>query len=222
MMPQASSLVRLPATGAFTHDDRRPDTANGSIRFADVDLSDHHTVSISGPTFSVSSGTLTSSERSVLSGGTAMSLNETDSTGSGSGAVAWNFSMTDRAADVLDPGQKLTVTYTVTIADGHGGSTSQDVVVTVTGGFDFNSDPAGVAGSEINLGLTQVAGVSNMAVSIEGAPLNWTIAGAMHNADGSWTAQTSDFSALIGHGLPDRTITIRFSRSGLPPSWSAH
>ncbi len=184
------------ATGAFTHDDRRLDTANGSIRFADVDLSDHHTVSISGPTFSVSSGTLTSSERSVLSGGTAMSLNETDSTGSGSGAVAWNFSMTDRAADVLDPGQKLTVTYTVTIADGHGGSTSQDVVVTVTGGFDFNSDPAGVAGSEINLGLTQVAGVSNMAVSIEGAPLNWTMAGAMYNADGSWTAQTSDFSAL--------------------------
>ena len=80
--------------------------------------------------------------------------------------MAWNFSLTDRGADVLDPGQKVTVTYTVTVDDGHGGATSQDVVVTVTGGFDFDSDPAGVAGSEINLGLTQVAGVSNMAVAL--------------------------------------------------------
>ena len=184
------------ATGAFTHDDHRPDRANGSIGFADVDLSDHHTVSISGPSFSVSFGSLSPLERSWLANASTMALNETDSTGSGTGAVAWNYSLTDFGADLLVPNQKLTVTYTVTIADGHGGSTSQDVVVTVTGSPYFDTDPAGVAGSEINLGLPQFAGVSNMAVTVEGAPLNWTMAGAMHNADGSWTAQASDFSAL--------------------------
>ena len=66
--------------------------------------------------------------------------------------------------------------------------------MTVTGGFD--TDPAGVAGSVINLGLTQLAGVGSMAVNVEGAPLNWTMAGATPNANGSWTAQTNDFSAL--------------------------
>jgi VCBS repeat-containing protein len=185
------------ATGAFTHDDHLPDRANGSIGFADVDLSDHHSVHVSGPTLAVLSGSLSSSQKSLLTGGSTISLTETDSTGSGIGSVAWNYSLTDRGADVLAPGQKVTVSYTVTVDDGHGGTTSQDVVVTVTGGFEFESDPAGVAGSEINLGLTQIDGVSNMAVAVEGAPLNWTMAGAIHNADGSWTAQPSDFSALM-------------------------
>ncbi len=184
------------ATGAFTHDDHRPDRANGSIGFADVDLSDHHTVSLSGPTFSVSSGHLSDFEKFWLANASSMSLNENDSTGSGFGAVAWNYSLADFGADLLFPNQKLTVTYTVTISDGHGGSTSQDVVVVVTGGFDFDSDPAGVAGSETNLGLTQFAGAGSMTVTVEGAPLNWTMAGATHNADGSWTTQSSDVSAL--------------------------
>ncbi len=125
-----------------------------------------------------------------------MSLNETDSTGDGTGAVGWHYSLADFGADLLAPNQKLTVTYAVTISDGHGGSTVQDVTVTVTGGFDWDTDPAGVAGSATNLGLTQLAGVSNMAVTVTGTPSNWTMAGATHNADGSWTAQTNDFSAL--------------------------
>ena len=115
------------ATGAFTHDDRRPDTANGSIVFADVDLSDHHTVSSAAPTFALSFGTLTNGMKNALANASSFGLTETDSTGSGTGAVAWNYSLTDNGADLLAPNEKLTVTYAVTIADGHGGSTSQNL-----------------------------------------------------------------------------------------------
>jgi len=68
------------------------------------------------------------------------------------------------------------------------------VVVTVTGVHDI--DPAGVSGSPINLGLAQVAGAASETVTFTDVPLNWTISGAIHNADGSWTAQTNDFSTL--------------------------
>ena len=184
------------ATGAFTHDDRGSDSAHGSIAFADVDLSDVHTVSKAGPTFAWSGGTLSASKITTLTNASTFTLNETDSTGTGAGSVAWNYHLADSGADLLAQGQTLTVTYAVTVSDGHGGSTIQNVVVTVTGSFDFNSDPAGVAGSAMNLGLTQVAGVSSRAVTVTGAPLNWTMDGATHNADGSWTVQTNDFSAL--------------------------
>ena len=68
-------------------------------------------------------------------------------------------------------------------------------VITITIG-DFDTAPAGVAGSAINLGLTQLTGVGSEAVTVTGAPLNWTMTGATHNPDGSWTALTNDFSNL--------------------------
>ncbi len=56
--------------------------------------------------------------------------------------------------------------------------------------------PAGIAGSSINLGLTQPSGESSEAITLTGTPANWTIADATHNSDGSWTTLTNDFSTL--------------------------
>ncbi len=67
----------------------------------------------------------------------------TDTTGTGTGGSdAWNFSAQDKNFDYLAAGQTVTLTYAVQVADGHGGSTSQNVVVTVTG---TNDAPTGVA-----------------------------------------------------------------------------
>ena len=182
------------ATGAFNAGSE-PDRATGSIAFTDPELADTHTVSVGGPTFSLSGGTPNFILNFLFASASNLTLTGTDSTGTGTGSVGWNYSLADfLGGDLLSPGQKLTVTYTVTIADNHGASTHQDIVVTVTGGN--GTDPAGVAGSAINLGLAQVAGVSNEAVTVTGAPLNWSMAGAAHNADGSWTTLTSDLSAL--------------------------
>lgn len=51
-------------------------------------------------------------------------------------AVGWNFSIDDAVLDNLGAGETLTQVYLVTIADGHGGSTSQSVTVTLTGTND--------------------------------------------------------------------------------------
>ncbi len=73
------------------------------------------------------------------------------------------------------------------------GNTGTSAPVTLNG---TNAAPAGVAGSTINLGLTQLAGVGSEAVTVTGSWLNWTMEGANHNPDGSWTALTNDFSML--------------------------
>ncbi|KRQ08298.1 beta strand repeat-containing protein [Bradyrhizobium manausense] len=129
------------ATGAFseasnTTGSTSTDSASGSIGFADVDLSDAHTVSQAAPTFSWSGGTLSAGQISALTSASTLALTKTDSTGTGSGSVAWTYSAQDKTFDFLAAGQTLTVTYAVAVEDGHGGTTSQNVVVTVTGTND--------------------------------------------------------------------------------------
>ena len=53
--------------------------------------------------------------------------------------MAWNYSAADRTFDFLAAGQTLTITYALTIADGHGGSVVQNVVETITGTNDAPS-----------------------------------------------------------------------------------
>ena len=102
-------------------------------------------------------------------------------------AGVWTYTL--KNSPNLGEGQHLTDTFTVHTVEG----TAQ--VITITIG-DFDTAPAGVAGSAINLGLTQLTGVGSEAVTVTGAPLNWTMTGATHNPDGSWTALTNDFSNL--------------------------
>ncbi len=59
-----------------------------------------------------------------------------DSTDQINGSQAWSFSAPDHYFDYLADGEIVTLTYTVQVDDHHGGFTSQDVVVTVTGAND--------------------------------------------------------------------------------------
>jgi VCBS repeat-containing protein len=161
-------------------------TANGTINFSDPDLSDTH---------SIQSVTYTGSGNEL---GTLSLTEATDTTGTGTGGqFVWTYSVNAQTArtalDSINTHTKVE-TFNVVISDGHtGGTLSQTVSVTLN---ETNTDPAGVAGSAINLGLTQLAGAGSEAITVTGSPINWTIDGATHNADGSWKALTNDFSAL--------------------------
>src|SRR5204863_4729135 len=68
---------------------------------------------------------------------------------------------------------------------------------TVSGGALTNA-PAGTAGEPINLGLTAPSSDTNalVTITIDDLPAGWTLNGGIHNADGSWSVQTSDVSTL--------------------------
>ena len=105
-----------------TTEDVPPPTASGVIEFADVDLGDTHSVSVV-PDGQDYLGTLTAH------------LNN-DATGGNVGQVTWTFSSDAAALQFLAEGQQLTQTYTVIIADSHGGTAAQLVTITINGTND--------------------------------------------------------------------------------------
>ena len=143
-----------PQTGAITELFNTPqpnptgsstlDTATGTVTFTDVDLSDHHTVSV---TDVVASGTTSglASPGDVLGWLTLGTLHDTTGSGLG-GSDAWTFSAQDNSFDYLAAGEILTLTYTVQVDDGHGGVVTQPVTITVTG---TNDTPVITSGKQI-------------------------------------------------------------------------
>ena len=120
--PTISSAIN---SGTVT-EDVLPTTASGTINFADVDLSDAHTVSVTGNSTAGYLGTLSASVTN-------------DSTSDGIGQVTWNFNVNNADLQFLNGGQTLTQTYTVTINDGHSGTISKDIAITLVGADD--ADP---------------------------------------------------------------------------------
>jgi VCBS repeat-containing protein len=106
------------------------DTASGTIRFTDADLSDTHTASV----VSVSaSGATTGLAGNATLLGLLTTAAPTEPSGATAGSVGWNFAAPDATFAYLMPGQTVTLTYTVDVSDNHGGTVAQAVTVNVTG-----------------------------------------------------------------------------------------
>ena len=124
-------------TGTVFEDAHTPtESASGTINFADVDLTDSHTVSA------------TPGGNGYL--GTFTPIVSDNSTGDGTGQVTWTFAVDNAALQFLADGQTLTQTYTVTVNDGHtGGTVNQLVAVTITGTEDKPTITAAVASGSV-------------------------------------------------------------------------
>ncbi|HWT12814.1 MAG TPA: Ig-like domain-containing protein [Allosphingosinicella sp.] len=93
-------------------------TDSGTIAFDDVDLSDSH-----GASF-------------TAQGGGYLGTFTLDPVNQAGDSVGWDFSVSDADLDSLEEGEVITQTYTVEIDDGHGGTATQDVTITITGEAD--------------------------------------------------------------------------------------
>ncbi|MBR1167363.1 beta strand repeat-containing protein [Bradyrhizobium liaoningense] len=106
-----------PATGPAT------ESTQGALSFSDVDPGDTHSAS-----FVPSDGGYVGT----------FSLDPVSEAG-GTGSVAWHFTVDNADIQFLAQGQTLTQDYLLTIADNNGGSTTQDVTVTIIGTNDAPS-----------------------------------------------------------------------------------
>ena len=111
----------------------------GTLAFVDPDLTDTHTVTtklmsavLSGagvaPGTGVPPGPLKVFE-------TALTAElATDSTGTGRGVIDWQLAdLAVNLADFVPAGDKVTLTYAVTVTDTQGATSTQDITVTITG-----------------------------------------------------------------------------------------
>lgn len=110
-----------------------PDTASGIITFTDADVTDRHTVHVTGVSVSGDNAGLPDEQivRSWLALGAS-----SDAQNGAAGSQAWTFSAKDQAFDYLAAGHSVNLTYTVEIDDGHGGVVDVPVSITVTGTED--------------------------------------------------------------------------------------
>ncbi|MEI6639428.1 MAG: VCBS domain-containing protein, partial [Chlorobium sp.] len=129
------------ASGAFTEaalttGSATVHTVSGSIAFFDADLTDTHTVTVTGADVVRSGGTLTESQQAALLAAFHLDA-RVESTTTGGGTEAWHFTAADSTFDYLVNNETLAATYTITVDDSHtGGMVTQDVVITITGTND--------------------------------------------------------------------------------------
>ncbi|WP_018907562.1 VCBS domain-containing protein, partial [Variovorax paradoxus] len=151
----APTIGTADAAAAVAEDAATPTLGDsGTITFDDVDLSDAHSVSVAAGPGNTLGGVLTAGVSDVA-------------TGAGDGTVTWNYSVANAATQYLAQGQTATETFTVSIADGHGGTVQQQITVTVTGTND----------------VPVIGGVASGAVSEDGSMPNLSTGGALTIAD---------------------------------------
>ncbi|AZD59419.1 T1SS secreted agglutinin RTX [Pseudomonas chlororaphis subsp. aurantiaca] len=126
---QAGTVTEDAATTASPTDSH---SATGTIAFNDVDLSDTHTAS-----FVAAPGNATALGNFALA-------SVIEAANAANGTVNWTYTLNNAAAQALAQGQTVSETYVVTISDGHGSSTTQNVTITITGTNDQVQITSGV------------------------------------------------------------------------------
>ncbi len=184
-------------------------TATGSLTFTDSDAGDAHTVTAT-----------------PMAGGYLGDFTHT--VDPVTGQIDWKFVVDDADLDHLKEGETLTQVYTVTVDDGHGGTATEDVTVTITGrndGPDAHADsPVAVAGQNASGNVldndTDADGddLSVTAFTVDGNAIPSTVGTPYTIMKGSETAGvltlnsdgTYEFVADSNfHGtLPDITYTV--------------
>ena len=160
-------------------------TADGTIDFGDVDLTDAHVTSVT--------------PGGVGYLGTFVADVTNASTGDGVGQVTWLFAANNALRHSLGAGQVLVQTYTVEIEDGHGGTATQLVTITING----TNDAAVITGDTTGT-VVEAGGVNN---GIPGTP---TATGDLDSTDidddpdDSWEVINSPTASTNGYG----TFTI--------------
>lgn len=133
----SGTLTKLPATGQTA-----VDTASGMINFSDVDLGDHPAVTTSFTSFSYVDAqhhditlSLTPQQlASILAVEASLTLvPASDNTNNGS--AAWTYSVADYKLDFLPAGDTLTLNYSATVDDGHGGVATTPLTLTIQSPF---------------------------------------------------------------------------------------
>ncbi|WOH65851.1 VCBS domain-containing protein [Bradyrhizobium sp. BWA-3-5] len=117
--------------------------AAGTITFTDVDLTDRPVASAAFTSFSyldASSVNITSqltAKQIAAISAVDEPLTVVQAAGNtNNGSASWSYSAADGAFDFLADGEILTLTYTATVDDGHGGVVTKPITITVTGSND--------------------------------------------------------------------------------------
>ncbi|WP_298243283.1 VCBS domain-containing protein [uncultured Bradyrhizobium sp.] len=126
--------LSCPESAALVEDQNLDSSGNlhasDSLLFTDIDLADAHTVSTTVTATRSGGGAIPLTNAQLLA---AFGTSLQDSTGHLIGEVDWNFALANSSTNFLNGGETLKLVYHVAVDDGHGGTTTQDVTITILG-----------------------------------------------------------------------------------------
>jgi len=133
-------------------------TDSGTIRFADLDLTDAHLVSAIGTPVG-----------SVL--GSLSAVKTADTTGSGTGGqLSWTYTADNAALKYLAAGETKVDSFTITLDDQHGGLITKQIDVTLTG---TNNAPV-VAATDVTGAVTELTTAPGAATLTDSGTIAFT------------------------------------------------
>jgi len=122
-----------------------PLSTGGSFTFADPDLNDRPTATVTG--FSSTGPVLLPEHVAALKNAFQVSALPGNTNG---GTINWNFALTEDKISFLGAGEVVNATFTVTLSDHNGGTANQNVTLTITGTNDAPViTPLNVAGTAL-------------------------------------------------------------------------
>ncbi|WP_181179287.1 VCBS domain-containing protein [Mesorhizobium sp. B2-7-1] len=202
---------------ATLNETNSPLSTNGTLTVSDVDIHDTVKASVTGVTLGGATGSLHAADVvNMLSLGGNPIIDNSHT----SGAINWSFNSTPQAFDYLAAGEHLTLTYAVKADDGHGGTTTHNVTITIDGANDAVTITGATDSGTVKEDGTQTAsgqlGFSDVDLSDSHT---WSIDGANSSAYGSiavdqtgkWT-YTLDNAAAQSLGAGDHlteTYTVK-------------
>ena len=131
----SGSITELPGTNNATIDH-----ATGTITFTDADTTAHPLVSTHFTSFTyqnashldITSSLTAQQEADIAAIENSLTLTPSPSNAN-NGSVGWSFDVVDSKLAFLGAGETLTLTYTASVNDGHGGVATEPLTVTITG-----------------------------------------------------------------------------------------
>ena len=139
-------------------------TVSGTISFTDADLTDRPVASAAFTSFTYQNAALIDVTSSLTATQLAaiaavdVPLTVVQTAGNtNNGSAGWSYSVADSVFDFLADGEILTLTYTATVNDGHGGIVTKPLTVTVTG----SNDTVAITSAPQIGTITEIAGANN-------------------------------------------------------------
>ena len=178
--------------------------ASGTVTFTDVDLIDTETSSIVtantlvDPTLA-NGNTLTQAQQDALVNAFTIDA-ATHSTADGSGTIGWHYDIADSALDFLGANDQVQLTYTVQTDDGHGGTASQNVTITVHGTEDAPVITQATSGS-----FAEQAGTNNAGNDTASGSISFTDVDLSDRP--TVTAPFDHYSYLAADGITALTLS---------------
>ncbi len=167
-------------------------TSQGTLQFTDVDLTDIHTVAAKLVSSSLSTDGAVIPAAISADLANALSLVLHDSNGTGAGSIDWSFALPNSDIQFLSGGERLTLTYDVTVTDPSHASSTQTVTVTIDGA---NDAPKFTGGTTVGTALeeTLVTQAPTTTVDFTSSTLNFTDPDLIdtHTASASYVANSA-------------------------------